>query len=123
MSLFNLIHKSVVIKFSDTAKDQFDPTASYVFRLTAVDAMGFLEIQNLKPGHDGAHESVAAPFWINKDFVRELREFHPETAKGVVFSGKPAKPQAKKPIDQAPAQATPKPAKPKAPAKPKPVLS
>jgi hypothetical protein len=107
MSLFNLIHKSVVIKFSDTAKDQFDPTASYVFRLTAVDGMGFLEIQNLKPGHDGAHETVAAPFWINKDFVRELREFHPEIAKDVVFSGKPAKPQAKKPIDQAPGRQFP----------------
>jgi len=105
MSLFNLIHKSVVIKFSDAAKDRFDPAASYVFRLTAVDGMGFLEIQDLKAGAGGAHETASEPRWINKDLVLEIHEFNPALAKGVLFTGPPAKP-----------------GKPKAPVKQKPVL-
>ena len=122
MSLFNLIHKSVVFKFTDSAQDRFDPKASYVFRLTAVDGMGFLEIQDLKLGLDGAHETTGTPFWINKDLVREMREFQPETAKGSLFTGQPAK-LAQKTTDQASRVATPKPAKAKAPAKSKSVLT
>ena len=104
MSLFNLTHKNVVVKFCDSAAPKFDSTASYAFRLTGVDGMGFLEIQDLKPGKDGAHETVGEPYWINKDLVHELYEFKPETAKANLrFSGQPAKTAAK----------------PKAPAKPK----
>jgi hypothetical protein len=75
MSLFNLCHQSVVLKFADCAKPQFDPTASLVYRLTAVDGMGFLEIQETRIGADGLHEVVGAPFWINKDLVTELHPF------------------------------------------------
>jgi hypothetical protein len=102
MSLFNLIHQSVVIKFSDLAKPLFDSNTSYVFRLTAVDGMGFLEIQEIKLGADGTHETTgSAPFWVNKDLVLELRAY--DTAKtqpNVVFSGKstpPAKATKPKP--------------------------
>ena len=107
MSLFNLTHKSVVVKFSDSAAPKFDSSAAYVFRLTGVDAMGFLEIQDLKPGKDGVQETVGEPYWINKDLVLELFEFKPETAKtNLRFGGQPPKAAAK----------------PKAPAKPKPAL-
>ncbi len=92
MSLFNLIHKSVVIKFADGAAPKFDSTTPYVFRLTAVDGMGFLEIQNLKLGVEGSHEPTSEPYWINKDIVLELHEFKPETDKGSIkFSGQPVK--------------------------------
>ncbi len=103
MSLFNLIHKSVVMKFGDCAKPQFDPSAAYVFRLTAVDGMGFLEIQDVRLGADGAHETVGTAFWINKDLVLELREFSEgKVFENLRFSGpplpmkvaKPAKPKA-----------------------------
>jgi hypothetical protein len=109
MSLFNLIHKSVVIKFGDCAKPQFDSTTPYVFRLTAVDGMGFLEIQEVKLGVEGTHETTADPFWINKDLVVEVREFNvAKPVPGVVFSGK--------------STPAPKVAKPKAPAKSKPAV-
>jgi hypothetical protein len=92
MSLFNLTHKNVVVKFCDSAVPKFDSTASYVFRLTGVDGMGFLEIQDLKTGKDGAPETVGEPYWINKDLVAELSEFKPETAKSNLrFNGQPAK--------------------------------
>jgi hypothetical protein len=107
MSLFNLTHKNVVVKFGDSAAPKFDSTASYVFHLTGVDGMGFLEIQDLKPGKDGVHEAVGEPYWINKDLIVELFELKPETAKSNLrFTGQPAK-------------AAPKP---KAPAKPKPAV-
>ena len=91
MSLFNLTHKSVVIKFSDSTKNQFDPTFSYIFRLTGVDGMGFLKIQDVKPGTDGRHETTSEPYWINKDLILELREFTPTNASNVRFSGQPLK--------------------------------
>lgn len=69
MSLLHLIHKSVLIKFTDAAKNQFNPEISYVFRLTGVDAMGFLQIQDLQP------EVPSEPYWINKDLVREIHEY------------------------------------------------
>ena len=74
MSLLNLVHKSVIIKFADAAKNQFNPEASHVFRLTGVDAMGFLRIQDLKPGSHAGHEAASEPYWINKDLVREIHE-------------------------------------------------
>ena len=41
MSLLNLINQSVVLKFNEAAIPHWDPGTGYVFRLTAVDAMGF----------------------------------------------------------------------------------
>jgi hypothetical protein len=77
MSLLNLVHKNVVIKFADLAKNQFEPEISYVFRLTGVDAMGFLHIQDLKPGAEAGHyETTSEPYWINKDIVREIHELN-----------------------------------------------
>jgi len=103
MSLFNLIHKDVIIKFADSANDHFDPAVSHVFRLTGVDAMGFLQVQHVKPNH----EAVSEPYWINKDLIREIHELHPATAKGTLrYTG-----------------TTSKAAKAKTAAKPKPVLN
>jgi hypothetical protein len=98
MSLFNLIHKSVVLKFAEAAKPQFDPSTAYVFRLTAVDGMGFLEIQEVRLTTDGAHETTGAPFWVNKDLVLELHEHSEDKVfANLRFSGptvKAAKPAA-----------------------------
>lgn len=97
MSLFNLIHKSVVIKFGDCAAPKFDSTTATVFRLTAVDGMGFLELQDVKVGVDGGHETVGEPYWINKDLVVELTEFRPGSKATLKFSGgAAAKPVTKK---------------------------
>ena len=99
MSLLHLVHKSVVIKFSDTAGEKFNPDVSYVFRLTGVDAMGFLQIQDLKPG---GHEPVSEPYWINKDLIREIQEFDSvKVRKGLHYTGQPAKPVKKAPGRQA----------------------
>jgi len=107
MSLLHLVHKSVVIKFADSAKPQFSSETPYVFRLTGVDAMGFLQIQDLKPTTEAGHETASEPYWINKDLVREIHEFHPAKAKEAVrYTG-----------------ATSKPGKAKTPAKPKAVLN
>jgi len=104
MSLFNLVHKSVVIKFADSAQNQFNPEASYVFRLTGVDAMGFLQIQDLKPGGEAGHEAASEPYWINKDLVREIHELNPANVKGVLFTGQATKPgKAKASAKQKPA--------------------
>ena len=46
MSLLNLLHQSVVLKFTDAAKPQYDPGTGYVFRLVGVDGMGFLQLQD-----------------------------------------------------------------------------
>jgi len=109
MSLLHLVHKSVVIKFGDAAKSQF-PEASYVFRLTGVDAMGFLQIQGISPG---SHETGSAPYWINKDLVREIHELDltkvKETLHYTGTASKPAKAKA--------------PAKEKSALKPKPALN
>jgi hypothetical protein len=100
MSLLHLVHKNVVIKFSDAAGNQFTPEASYVFRLTGVDAMGFLQIQDLKPpgGHAGP-EAVSEPFWINKDLVREICELDLAKMKASLhYTGQSTKlPKAKSP--------------------------
>ncbi|MCE0522889.1 MAG: hypothetical protein LV480_08250 [Methylacidiphilales bacterium] len=106
MSLLDLVHKSVIIKFSDAAKNQFNPEVSYAFRLTGVDAMGFLQIQDLKPGSHAGHEPASAPYWINKDLVREIYEL--DLAK------------LKEPLHYT--SHTPKPARAKAPPKQKSVL-
>jgi hypothetical protein len=106
MSLLNLVHKNVIIKFADCAKDQFNPEASHVFLLTGVDAMGFLRIQDLKAGQE------AEPYWINKDIVREIHECDLATAT-LHDNGETTKPQAQ--IDQVRREVTPKPAKARAP--------
>jgi hypothetical protein len=98
MSLLNLLHKNVIIKFADSTKSAFNPEASYVFRLTGVDAMGFLHIQNLKPGTDAEHEAAAEPYWINKDLIREMHELNLTNGKGTLYyNGQATKPQAAKP--------------------------
>jgi hypothetical protein len=107
MSLLHLVHKFVVIKFAEAARDQFNPEVSYAFRLTGVDAMGFLQIQDLKPGGQAAPEAGSDPYWINKDLVREIREADLANTKQTLhYTGK-----------------TGKLARAKAPAKPKPALN
>ena len=116
MSLINLVHKNVIIKFTDTAKNQFNPEASYVFRLTGVDAMGFLLIQDLKPGGHAGHEAASEPYWINKDLVREIHELDLAKAKETLYgNGETTKPQAQTQIDPVRREVTPKPAKAKSP--------
>ncbi len=88
MSLFNLVHQSVVLKFTDAAKPQFDSATSYVFRLTGVDGMGFLQIQDVRLNANDEHETLSEPFWINKDMVSEIREYASATGKdSFKFSG------------------------------------
>ena len=116
MSLLNLVHKNVIIKFADAAKNQFNPEASYIFRLAGVDGMGFLLIQDLKPGSDAGHETASEPYWINKDLVREIHELNLANGKGALYSnGQATKSPAKTPIE--PVRL--KPAKAKTSAKPK----
>jgi hypothetical protein len=74
MSLLHLVHKNVLIKFADAARDQFNPEVPHIFQLSGVDAMGFLQIQELKPGNPAGHETASEPYWINKDLVREIHE-------------------------------------------------
>jgi hypothetical protein len=109
MSLLHLVHQSVTIKFADAAKNQFNPEASHVFRLTGVDAMGFLQIQDLKPGSLAGHEAASEPYWINKDLVREIHELNLAKAKETT------KPQAQTQIDPVRREMTPKPSKAKSP--------
>ena len=97
MSLLHLVHKNVVIKFADAAKNQFNPETSYTFRLTGVDAMGFLQIQELKPG---GSEAASESYWINKDLVREIHELdltkapsQPSKAKSPIKSKSALKPK------------------------------
>jgi len=119
MSLLYLVQKNVVIKFSDAAKNQFNPDAFYAFRLTGVDAMGFLQLQDLKPAAPAGHETVAEPYWINKDFVREIHELDLAKVKDLQYNGQSSKPQMELPVEQVDA---PKPAKAKLPSKAKTVL-
>ena len=124
MSLLHLIHKTVILKFSDTAKNSFNPEASYAFRLTGVDAMGFLQIQGLKPGNPSAPETDAEPYWINKDIVREIHELDLATTKETItYTGKAAKAPAATPIDPIQRELAPKLPKAKAPSKIKTALS
>jgi hypothetical protein len=88
MSLFNLIQQSVVVKFADSAKPLYDSSASLVYRLTGVDGMGFLELQQVRIGADGQHEGVGTPVWVNKDLVLELEAFGTgKTFPNLRFSG------------------------------------
>ena len=88
MSLLHLLHQSVVLKFTDAAKPQYDPGTGYVFRLVGVDAMGFLQVQALREGENDEHEPVLEPYWINKDLVKEIYEYESALGKDALkFSG------------------------------------
>ena len=88
MSLLNLVHQSVVMKFTDAAKPQFDTATGYVFRLAGVDGMGFLQLQDLRLGPNDEHETISEPYWINKDLVREIHEYASATGKDALkFTG------------------------------------
>ena len=92
MSLLHLVHKNVVIKFADIAKNQYNPETAYAFRLTGVDGMGFLQIQDLKPSETEVAETASDAYWINKDIVRELHEVDLATTKvAFAYTGKAAK--------------------------------
>lgn len=126
MSLLHLVHRNVVIKFADAAKNQFNPEAFYAFRLTGVDAMGFLLLQDLKPDAQGGHETVSEPYWLNKDFIREIHELDLAKVKELQYNGQTSKPQieipVEAPVEQAQQEVAPKPAKTKLPTKAKSVL-
>jgi hypothetical protein len=116
MSLIHLLHKSVIIKFADAAKNQFNPETSYTFRLTGVDAMGFLQIQDLKTGSLAGQQAASEPYWINKDLVREIHELDLTKVKETLpDNGQTTKPQAQTQIDQVRREMTPKPNKTKLP--------
>jgi len=124
MSLLHLVHKNVVIKFADAARNQFNPESFYAFRLIGVDAMGFLQLQDLKPEADGAHETVCQPYWLNKDFIREIHELDLAKVKDLQYNVQSSKPQIEVPVDQVPKPAKAKlPAKAKTVLKPKPILN
>ncbi len=94
MSLLHLVHKNILLKFADGARNQFNPELSYAFRLTGVDAMGFIQIQDLKSNHPAAPETTSEPYWINKDLVREIREVDLATTKEAVqYTGKNPEPE------------------------------
>jgi len=110
MSLLNLVDQSVVLKFTEAAQPQFDPAAGYVFRLTGVDAMGFLRVQDLRLGPHDEHETMSEPYWINKDLVREIHDFVSAVGKEALkYTGQVAKPIV--PKHAANLEAAPKPAK------------
>lgn len=110
MSLLNLVHKNVIIKFADAAKNKFNPEASYVFRLTGVDAMGFLHIQDVKPGGLAGKEAASEPYWINKDLIREIHELDLTKVKETLQDkDETAKPQTHAQVDQTRRELTPKP--------------
>jgi hypothetical protein len=112
MSLLDLVHKSVFIKFADAAKNQFNLETTHAFRLTAVDAMGFLRIQELKPAAQAGHDAASEPYWINKDLVREIHEFDPASRKGTSSeNGQNAKASAQAPIEPVRRDLAPKAAK------------
>jgi hypothetical protein len=109
MSLLNLLHQSVVLKFTDAAKPQFDPTTRYVFRLVGVDGMGFLQLQDLRQGPNDEHEPISEPYWVNKDIVKEIHEYVSATEKEELkFTGKVAHVVPTK-SSASPAPAAPKP--------------
>jgi hypothetical protein len=111
MSLLNLLHQSVVLKFTDSARPQFDSTTGYVFRLVGVDAMGFLQLQELRLGANEEHETISEPFWINKDLVKEIHDYVSATGKDALkFTGAKAQPSpAKAAAAAAAAASAPKP--------------
>jgi hypothetical protein len=95
MSLLYLVHKRIVIKFSDSAHSKFKPDAPYAFRLAGVDGMGFLQLQDIKPTGEADHEVTSEPYWINKDLVREIHELDAAMLKEpLLYNGYEAKPKA-----------------------------
>ena len=123
MSLLHLLHKSVIIKFSEVAKNQFNPEASYAFRLTGVDAMGFLHIQALRAGNPSAPEADGAAYWINKDLVREIHDVDLAAFKGtIVYTGAVAQPKVEPKIEPIQREVVPKLPKTKIPPKHKTAL-
>jgi hypothetical protein len=119
MSLLNLLHQSVVLKFTEAAKPQYDPGTGYVFRLVGVDAMGFLQLQDLRLTAEEEHETISEPYWINKDLVLALYDYASASGKDALkFSGGKAAPAAPKPA-AAVNHESPAPAKAKRPAKAK----
>jgi len=118
MSLLHLVHKNVVLKFSDAAKAPFQAEASFAFRLTGVDGMGFLQVHELaKVG--ASSEPIGEAFWINKDLVREIHEFDLVKDKAsLTYTGKaPAPAPVIAGADAAGRDVAPKPAKIKVPKK------
>ena len=96
MSLLNLIHQSVVLKFTDAAKPQYAPGTGYVFRLVGVDAMGFLQLQDVRLSEDEEHETISEPYWINKDLVLAIHDYVSALGKdSLKFSGGVATPAPK----------------------------
>ena len=88
MSLLNLLHQSVVLKFTEAAKPSYDSTTGYVFRLVGVDGMGFLQLQDVRAGENDEHEAISEPYWINKDLVKEIHDYVSATGKDALkFSG------------------------------------
>jgi hypothetical protein len=88
MSLLNLLHQSVVLKFAEAAKPEYEPGTGYVFRLVGVDAMGFLQLQDLRLAADEEHETISEPYWINKDLVLAIHDYVSAVGKdSLKFSG------------------------------------
>ena len=115
MSLLHLVHQSVVLKFTDAAKPQYDPGTGYVFRLVGVDGMGFLQLQDVRLTDDEEHETISEPYWINKDLVLAIHDYASTLGKdSLKFSGGAA--AAKKAVvnHESPAPKAKKPAKAKA---------
>ena len=125
MSLLNLVHKSVVIKFAESAGTQFKTEANYAFHLAGVDAMGFLLIQDLKPGSHVDHEIASDAYWINKDLVREIHHLDMAKFKEPLVYAHQNSGSAKAAASAEPARraAAPKAEKPKPLAKTKPALT
>jgi hypothetical protein len=99
MSLLNLLHQSVVLKFADAAKPEYEPGTGYVFRLVGVDAMGFLQLQDLRLSEDEEHETISEPYWINKDLVLAIHDYASTIGKdSLKFSGGAAAPAPKKAV-------------------------
>jgi len=109
MSLLNLLHQSVVLKFTEAAKPQYDPGTGYVFRLVGVDAMGFLQLQDLRLTADEEHETISEPYWINKDLVLAIHDYVSTVGKdSLKFSGGAAAPKSVVNSHATPASAKPK---------------
>ena len=103
MSLLNLLHQSVVLKFTESAKPAFDSETGYVFRLIGVDGMGFLQLQDLRVGPNEEHETISEPYWINKDLVREIHDYTSALGKDALKFTGAAAPKAVAPAAAKPA--------------------
>jgi hypothetical protein len=109
MSLLYLVHHNVVLKFSSAAPTPFTTEASYVFRLTGVDGMGFLQVQELSVTGDAAPEPVGDAYWINKDIVREIHGFDSTKDKtSLTYTGKAPVAPTPEPVNSTPREVTPK---------------